>query len=45
MLQDGRVVGNWSDAGSKTTVSLFRPDSSPDPDALQSELLRFDRFK
>jgi len=45
MLQDGRVVGNWSDAGSKTTVSLFHPDSAPDPDALQSELLRFDRFK
>lgn len=45
MLQDGHVVGNWSDAGSQPTVSLFHPDKSPDPEALQSELLRFGRFQ
>ena len=44
VLQDGEVVGNWSAASGTVAVDVFHPRASLDPEALQAEVERFNRF-
>ena len=44
ILLDAEVVGNWSVAPGNVSTAFFHPDTHPDIDALQHQIVRFNRF-
>ena len=45
ILQDGKVVGNWSAAGGKIQTEVFHPEVNINADALEEETKRYTRFQ